>query len=360
MKGKKTIIFITDENNRNTSSAIKERAKGSREAQVIIISRKELNSFWKSFALNYFFKKDTSIKRFVTKKVELYMDKIPSQKVSFDVKKAIYNRMYNIFIRYNPDVVVPLVADAFPAALAARAKARKDIKIATVLDEYILDKQLVYKSLDKYIVDNCDIKEELIALGVEAEKITVAGVPVRKHFLKEMSREDALKAFDFEDKPTLLLIAARYGDEKLKKIITVIDEAKFDMNVIVACGFNRKMLSFVREKTNFAGYNEGLDMNAAYSAADAVLTRPVPSVLAESLFKKKLIFSVLPEGEAEKRTHDYLGADLAVKINSCEDLTKNIELLIKNPEEFEDKRKLIEHAVEGDPAEIILNELMSL
>ena len=85
--------------------------------------------------------------------------------------------------------------------------------------------------------------------------------------------------FDLEDKPTLMVIASQYGDDKFKKVIGALYEARLDVNVIVACGYSRRLLAYVRERTDFIGLNEGIDINAGYSCADIVITRPTATVI---------------------------------------------------------------------------------
>lgn len=364
MKGKKTIVIFTDDGSRNISAAIKERYKDNTAVQVIIISEKELLSFGQLFFENYFLKNDTRLKRFYNRRLEASLEKkmdiIPPQNVSFDGKRAIYNRTYNVYLRYSPDVVMVLTPSVIAPAIAARTKLRRDIKIVSVIDEFVLNKQMVYKQIDKYYADNFDIKARLVECGIDEEKITIVTLPVRQYFSKEIDRETALKSFDLPDKPTVLLASSRYGDEKFKKILSDIEEAKLDINVIVACGLNRKLLAYVREKTNFLGYNEGIDMNMAFSAVDIVIARPTSGLIAEAIFKKKLIFTVYPLGETERRIHDYLGVDLVVKLDSSEEAVENIKKYLSNPESFDEIKNLVAETSSSDSGKEICEDILKL
>ncbi|MDD4316598.1 MAG: hypothetical protein PHC84_05520, partial [Clostridia bacterium] len=260
----------------------------------------------------------------------------------------------------SPDIVIAMTPKVLAPSLAVRDKLKLKTKIAVVIDEFCLDKQLVNTAVDFYFVDNHDIKEQLVGYKVPEDNIQINNIPVRKHFQKTLSREDALKVFDFPDRPTVMLVASQYGDDKLKRVITALSNAKLDINVLVACGYSRRLLAYVREKTDFTGLNEGIDMNAGYSCADIVVARPTATVLAEALYKKKLVFSIYPGGEMERRTHDYLGLDLVVKTESEDAVIKKIQEYLDNEENFEGIRRIIDNAVEGEPVNKIAEKLIEL
>lgn len=361
MKGKKTIIIFTDDNSRDIASALKERCKGNNLLQIIIISEKELYSFGKLFFENYFLKNDTKLKMAYNRRKEVkqekLLDRLPSQNVSFDNRRAVYTRTYNVFLRYTPDVVVALTPAVINPILGAKSKIKKEIKTVVIADDFSLNLQMVHKEIDKYFVDNFDVRDKLVKQGIDNDKITVISMPVRNTFKEDIERGAALKSFDLPDKPTVLVSAAKYGDEKFKKVLSLIGEEKLDVNVIVACETNRKMLAYVREKTDFTGYNEGIDMNAAYCAADVVITRPDPSVIAEALFKKKLIFSIFAKGEAERRAHEYLGIDLVVKTDSAEDAVEKLKKFIEDRDCFSNIRRIADSKSDADSGKAILESL---
>lgn len=364
MKDKKTIVILTDNSSRNTSAAIKGFFKKNREVQTIIIAESELQSYVRNYIFNYYFKEESRIRKFYDKMKELKkasnIDKLATQKVAFNAKSPVHKRVQNVYLRYNPDVVIAMTPSILIPALASRDKLRLKTKVVVVIDEFCLDKQMVNPAVDMYFVDNHDIKDELVENKVKEENITVSNIPVRNRFQKQLIREEALKVFDFEDKTTIMLVASQYGDEKFRKIISVLHDEKLDINVIVACGFNRRLLAFVREKTNFVGLNEGIDLNAGYSCSDIIIARPTATVLAEALYKQKLIFSIYPSGEMERRTHEYLGLDLILKMDNEDNIVERIKEYIENKDNFEATRRIVENAIDGEPVENIGKKLLEI
>ncbi len=361
MRDKKTVVIITDNSSRNTSAAIKEVFKEKEGVLTIIIAENELEGYFKNTLFNYLFKEESRLRNYYHKFMELRktakMDKLASKKVSFNIKSPVHRRMQNVFLRYTPDIVIAMTPKALMASLAARDKLKSKAKVCVVIDEFCLNKQLVSNQTDFYFVDNYDIKDQLVNCGIDENKILISNIPVRKHIRKEMSREEALKVFDLEDKPTLMVIASQYGDDKFKKVIGALYEARLDVNVIVACGYSRRLLAYVRERTDFIGLNEGIDINAGYSCADIVITRPTATVIGEALYKKKLIFSMYPSGEMEKRTLEYLGLDIIVKIDNENQLISKIREYLDNKDNFEATRRMAESAVEGEPVIKITDKL---
>lgn len=364
MKDKKTIVIFTDNSSRNTSASIKEIFKDNKEFLTIIIAENELESYVRNSLFNYFFKEESRIRNYYDKVSELVkssrMNKLASQKISFNIKSPVHRRVQNVFLRYNPDIVIAMTPRVLAPSLAVKDKLKFNTKVVVVIDEFCLDKQMVNKAVDYYFVDNHDIKEQLNTLGISEDRIQINNIPVRKHIQKEVSREDALKNFDFEDKPTLMVVASQYGDDKFKKVISALNDAKLDINVIVACGYSRRMLAYVREKTDFLGLNEGIDINAGYSCADIIITRPTATVLAEALYKKKLVFSLYPSGEMEKRALDYLGLDLIIKLNDEDELIEKINEYLDNKDNYEATKRMVDYAVEGQPVEKIALKLSEL
>ncbi len=364
MRDKKTIVILTDNSSRNTSAAIKEYFRNNREVLTIIIAENELESYIKTSVFNYLFKEESRIRSFYDKMNEMRkaskMDKLSSQKIAFNVKSPVHRRVQNVFLRYNPDIVIALTPKVLTPSLAVRDKLRMKTKIVVVIDEFCLDKQMINTAVDYYFVDNHDIKEQLTANRVSEDKIQINNIPVRKYFQKKLAREEALKVFDFPDKPTIMLVASQYGDDKLKRVIAALQSAKLDINVLVACGYSRRLLAYVRERTDFLGLNEGIDMNAGYSCADIVVARPTATVLAEALYKKKLVFSIYPSGEMEKRTHDYLGLDLVIKTEDEDAVINKITEYLDNKDNFEGTKRIVDNAVEGEPVDKIAQKLLEL
>ncbi|MDD4316295.1 MAG: hypothetical protein PHC84_03940, partial [Clostridia bacterium] len=170
MRDKKTIIILTDNSSRNTSAAIKEYFKNDRDVLIIIIAENELESYVKNSVFNYLFKEESRVRSFYDKMTELKkaarMDKLASQKVSFNVKSPVHRRVQNVFLRYSPDIVIAMTPKVLAPSLAVRDKLKLKTKIAVVIDEFCLDKQLVNTAVDFYFVDNHDIKEQLVGYKV--------------------------------------------------------------------------------------------------------------------------------------------------------------------------------------------------
>ncbi len=364
MRGKKRIVILTDNSSRNTSAAIKEALWDNKDVLTIIIAENEVEGYIRSFLFNFLFKEESKIRGYYDRLSEFRkarrMNKLSSQKVSFNIKSPVHRRVQNVFLRYAPDIVIAMTPKVLTSSLAARDRLRMKTKIVVVIDEFALDRQMIHKAVDYYLVTNTDIKSELTKFGIAEELIQVNHIPMRMHIQKELSREDALKVFDFEDKITIMIVASQFGDERFRKVLSTLYEKRYDINVIVACGYNRRLLAYVREKTNFLGLNEGIDINAGYSCADIIITRPTATVLMEAIYKKKLIFSLLPSGEMEKRALEHLSNDLLVKVDDETDLITKLDMFIEDNDSFIGIAEEVKMFVEQEPTEMIISKLYEL
>ena len=64
-----------------------------------------------------------------------------------------------------------------------------------------------------------------------------------------------------------------------------------------------------------------------------------------------------PSGEMEKRTLEYLGLDIIVKIDNENQLISKIREYLDNKDNFEATRRMAESAVEGEPVIKITDKL---
>lgn len=364
MRGKNTIIILTDNSSRNTSAAIKEAIRDNKDVLVIIIAENELEGYLRNSLFNFLFKEESKIRgyydRFKEFRKATKMNKLASQKVSFNIKSPVHRRVQNVFLRYTPDIVIAMTPKVLAPSLAVRDKLRMKTKIVAVIDEFSLDKQMVHRAVDYYFVDNDNIKKELIEHGVSEQVVQVNYIPIRSHIKKEITREEALKMFDFEDRLTILIVASQFGDERFKKVVAALYDKRYDANVIVACGYNRRMLAYVREKTNFLGLNEGININAGYSCADIIIARPTATVLMEAIYKKKLIFAIHPSGEMEKRAINFLNQHLLIKAENETELMEQLDKFMEDNDSYIGIEEEVKMFVEQEPTELLVNKLYEL
>ena len=373
MKNKKTIVILSNEKESTTGNIIKELYEKEKDIITVLIGEKELNNVVANFIDEKFLANKTFLKRIennTSKYIKGFLNKMPKiskkeKPISFNSKSPIHKKVKNILLRYNPDLVICLSHAILKPAIAAKNMLNLECNIVSFIDRYYLDERFVNKETDLYLVDNDDIKEKLQQKGIDSEKIKIANIPVKLNFKNKVDKATALKHFELEDKPTILLISTIYGDDRLKKAINEIIEAKFDINVIVAAGYNDNLIKFVNElyRPNIRVVDQDIDMNIAMSLSDIIITRPTTMVLTEALYKERLIFSLFSVGEEEFLTEEYFGYDLIVKLKDEKEMRENIKKYLDDKKTFDDRLKYIKDANIGEPSDrlySIINDLIEV
>jgi len=328
MLNKRTILFFTDTYNKTVAENVAEEIADDNDAVAVIVTKKEL----KSAASNYIVKKlfpEGSARRLSAYNTRVRfksvnMEKKPRKKLALPAHKNIRKRILNALHRYNPSVVAVTDYSVMKDLFEAIDKYGKEIKVAVIPDEYILDKRLINSMVNYYFVDNLDMRNALVDNGVPDEKVVICGLPVGREFLTRKTEGAKVKFALTDGIPTLLVSASRAGDWRFRKVLETIKNADLDMNVIAACGKSRKFLNYARS-LGFNAYADGIDMNAALDACDAVVTRPTTLLMAEAIAKGKDVYALYPEGKMEKATLDYLGIDSVTKVDDLDGLVKNLK-----------------------------------
>jgi len=175
-----------------------------------------------------------------------------------------------------------------------------------IITGFILNKQSVSKQIDKYFVDNDDIKEELKKEGVSEDKIFVTDMPICPSFDANFDKKAVAEEYNIDkDKSTLLFVVPTADNTGVKDALDELKELKGEFNIIVDCGRDRATFVLARDR-GLKAVNEGADSNPLYSVADAVIGRPILSSIAKAYYRNSIYFALPPKGEEEKRTRDYL------------------------------------------------------
>ncbi len=206
------------------------------------------------------------------------------------------------------------------------------------------------------------------------EKTVLAGNPVRSR-LEEISREDALKAFNFSDEHPVLLILGGSGGARVvnEAIMEHLDKLhdELKLQIIWQCG--RKYLEKIKSKTDLSEYpNVRLlpfieNIDAAYSAADLVVTRAGAGTCSELMNVQQpaiLVPSPNVAGDHQKKNAKALVEAGAAKMLD-ENLLKGrlsdmIESLIRSKKDLRAMSQAMAELARPDAADRIAKDIFSM
>jgi UDP-N-acetylglucosamine--N-acetylmuramyl-(pentapeptide) pyrophosphoryl-undecaprenol N-acetylglucosamine transferase len=160
-----------------------------------------------------------------------------------------------------------------------------------------------------------------------AEKISITGNPVRNIFLKEISKDDALKFFGLEaDKKTVFVMGGSQGAKSINETINENIDAfkKNDLQLVWQTGKNYAATAAKAEEERMNIWtNAFIDkMEYAYAAADVVIARSGAMTIAEMcVVGKPAIFVPYPFSAEDHQV-----------VNAKSLVDKNAALMVKDTE----------------------------
>ncbi|RIE02221.1 MGDG synthase family glycosyltransferase [Cohnella faecalis] len=114
--------------------------------------------------------------------------------------------MQRVVEREKPDAVI----HTFPMMVMPTVtnRLRKKIPMFNVVTDFDLHMRWVHPDVDKYYVATEDMAEQLLNLGITAERVAVTGIPIRSSFAPGRVHESAAFRYGLEPyRPTVLVMA---------------------------------------------------------------------------------------------------------------------------------------------------------
>ncbi len=208
------------------------------------------------------------------------------------------------------------------------------------------------------------------------EKIILTGNPVRQGLLNQtVSREEAIRSFGLDpEKKTILIVGGSLGARTINQCVTRHMEQIKTSGVQFIWQTGKAYISEARETVAQAGNPAMLhttdflsDMNAAYSAADLVISRAGASSISEfCLLGKPVILVPSPNVAEDHQTKNALALvqkDAALYVKDAEAGDQLIDLAIRTVNESDTLQKLstnIARLALKDSASVIAAEVCRL
>ena len=170
---------------------------------------------------------------------------LPIHSPVYQINKAMCNKMQEYLAEHHYDVV--FMPHIYPAEILTIMKNRglptpKMIFIAT---DYVCIPFTEEVDCDYYVTPGVGLNADFIRRGIPAERLRPCGIPVRREFLEQMSREEAIDALGLDRKLHYILlsggsIGVGQTGKELGTILRYISGRK-NYRLIVICGSNRRL-----------------------------------------------------------------------------------------------------------------------
>lgn len=165
-------------------------------------------------------------------------------------KKSKIFRVVNIIKRFDPIVVICTSPTALMLAIRARHELGRDLRIVGAVTDFALDPAFVQWGADGYFVENPEIKQKLVHLGIEAERISVIGMPsLRPSYEARAERKRTVGITN--DLPVVVVDGGAYGTDTIKEDIVLLMRNKRDFNLVIL-GANKKLRRYYMDLPEFS------------------------------------------------------------------------------------------------------------
>jgi processive 1,2-diacylglycerol beta-glucosyltransferase len=242
---------------------------------------------------------------------------------------------------FKPDMVFNchFVGNAVSLRVKKEAKGALDkMKINYICTELIwVPNYFVWPEVDRFFLSNDAQIEEGIKVGIPREIMKTTGIPIKKAFAKELSREAAREQLEIpQDKKVLFFFAGTFGGVALDKLVDGIKDK--DVYPVVVCGRNEAVkarLEELLEQNKMDGKIYGFVdfMDVIMRGADLMVGKGGALMCAESIATgcPVLLYGSPPGHELENAKHiEAFGGGIVTE--TVEDVLRSIDELLSDPD----------------------------
>lgn len=200
-------------------------------------------------------------------------------------------RLRDLFLTYEPDVIVSVHPLLNHAAIRARADARMpNVPLVTVITDLgKVHESWLTPEADAVVVPAREVYERALSRGVPPVRLRLLGQPIHPKFEDvTASKGELRRALGLPpDQFVTLLMAGGEGGGKLLPTTLALSKSGVDMFLVVVCGRNAALQAKLEElapsfamPTRILGYTDAIP--SLMRAADLLVTKAGPGSLAEA------------------------------------------------------------------------------
>jgi len=246
------------------------------------------------------------------------------------------------FIEYEmPDVIV--CPHIFSAILITQMKRdgifTQKIPVLGIVTDFTLHPFWEDTVLDYYIVANELLVYTAERKGIHPERILPLGIPVKETFSVDTPASEARARLKLKDKMTVLMISSTVGFGNVPELLSDLDNAPLDFQVVLICGHNKRLLKKIQDSI----FNKDIfvkdyveNMELYMDAADCVITKPGGITVSEALAKRRPLIVTDPLPGVENRNIFFLvNNNLAVHAGKYARIDEVLVQLFSQPERLD-------------------------
>ncbi|HEV3153913.1 MAG TPA: glycosyltransferase [Candidatus Baltobacteraceae bacterium] len=259
-------------------------------------------------------------------------------------------RLRDLFLNYQPDVIVSVHPLLNHAALRARADAHmQHVPIITVITDLgKVHESWLTPEADAVVVPAREVYERALSRGVQPSRLRMLGQPIHPKFDDVVGSKAELRAQLGlpQDRFVTLLMAGGEGGGKLMPTTMSLAKARLPMHLVVVCGRNETLRMKLEDFSvalptpmTVLGFTDKIP--ELMRASDLLVTKAGPGTLAEANAAQLpvVVYDYVP-GQERGNVDFVRGNGIGlVAINSTAEVRRAVERLVRNTALVENMRR---------------------
>ena len=228
--------------------------------------------------------------------------------------------------------------------LAAGLKLENKIqfKLITVITDFGVHPFWISAGTDLYIAASGATRDQLLSMGIPAERIQASGIPFNLSFLKVQNRGQLAEKFGISaNKFTVLVMTGSFGSGPLEEIA---ESLCVQAQVLVVCARNKELFDRLQkrklENVKVFGFVDNAEELMAVS--DIIITKPGGSSIAEflSMGLFPIFISAIP-GQEQENIKILAGYGVGCAPKNIQQIKELVVELSNNPQKLQGLKKNI-------------------
>lgn len=167
--------------------------------------------------------------------------------ISKDSNKLMANKLGKLINEINPDLIISTHPFSSQMANYLKKKGKINCEIATVMTDFAIHKQWLvgYEFTSNFFVSNDNMKKDMIALGIDENKIHATGIPMSNRFFENFDKEKIFEMFNLNPNKKVILFFGGgefgLGKDRTVQILNAFIQKLTNYQIVAVAGKNEKM-----------------------------------------------------------------------------------------------------------------------
>jgi 1,2-diacylglycerol 3-beta-galactosyltransferase len=259
-------------------------------------------------------------------------------------------RLRDLFLNYDPDVIVSVHPLLNHAALRARADAgMQRVPIVTVITDLgKVHESWLMPDADAVVVPAREVYDRALSRGISPSRLRLLGQPIHPNFDDVVGTKEELRSQLGlpNDRLAVMLMAGGEGGGKLLPTTLALAKARLPIHLVVVCGRNEPLQQKLEEmartlptRMTVLGFTDKIP--EYFRAVDLLVTKAGPGTLAEANAAQLpvVVYDYVPgqeRGNVDFVRHNGLGA---VALHGAGEVVRAVRSMIRTPRRLEEIRR---------------------